>query len=267
MTFLAHESIERAAEMFAAARLNPTQRLQPLPLEIRPQGPLDAYKIQNRLHDFLEPRFGPVIGYKIGCTTPVMQQYLSIDQPCAGIVRAGTVVERGGEFACADLYAPGVECEIAVRLGRNLAARETPYDQGEVAQAVESIMAGIEVVDNRYRDLFSMGVWSLTADDFVNAGASIGSPVAPNQLGEISCVRGALEIDGKEVGQGHGRDILGHPMAALAWLANTLPGHGRMLKAGDLVLLGSVVQTVWLDGPCRVTVEFEGLGEASATFI
>jgi 2-oxo-3-hexenedioate decarboxylase/2-keto-4-pentenoate hydratase len=251
----------------AAARCDPTKRLAPLPPACRPQDATDAYKIQNTLHGLLKPRFGSRIGYKIGCTTPIMQEYLGIDQPCAGIVRAGTLVQHGDQSAIADLHAPGVECEIAVRLGRDLAAREAPYGQNEVAGAVESIMAGIEIVDNRYVDLFGMGGWSLTADDFVNAGAVLGPPVAPNRLGELGGIKGALEIDGKQVGHGHGWDVLGHPMAALAWLANTLPNQGRMLKAGDLVLLGSVVQTAWLAGPCRVTVRFEELGEASATFV
>jgi 2-keto-4-pentenoate hydratase len=33
-----------------------------------------------------------------------------------------------------------------------------------------------------------------------------------------------------------------------------------------VVFLGSVCTPVWLEGPCRVTVAFEGLGEATAEF-
>jgi len=267
MTALQPTAIAQAAEILAAARRDPAVRLEPLPRTCRPESAADAYAVQYRLHERLVAEFGPQVGYKIGCTTPVMQDYLGIDEPCAGTVRARTVARGTGEFRCADLRAPGVECEIAVRLGGDLPRRESPYGQEDMAAAVDAVMAAIEVVDNRYRDLWSMGAWSLAADDFVNAGAVLGPPVALELPGDLGATLGTLSVDGREVGRGHGRDILGHPLAALAWLANTLPGHGRALQAGDVVLLGSVVQTAWLEGPCHVTAAFDGLGAAEAIFV
>jgi 2-oxo-3-hexenedioate decarboxylase/2-keto-4-pentenoate hydratase len=128
-------------------------------------------------------------------------------------------------------------------------------------------MAAIEVVDNRYLDLWNMGIWSLVADDFVNAGAVLGPPIALERLADLGTVVGSLSADGLEVGRGHGRDVLGHPLAALAWLTNTLPDHGRTLKNGDVVLLGSVVQVAWLDGPGRISAAFDRLGAADVTFV
>ena len=37
------------------------------------------------------------------------------------------------------------------------------------------------------------------------------------------------------------------------------------LKAGQVVMLGSVTPPIWLDRPCHVSVAFEGLGEATVT--
>jgi 2-keto-4-pentenoate hydratase len=75
-----------------------------------------------------------------------------------------------------------------------------------------------------------------------------------------------MAINGVEVGTGRGADILGHPLAALAWLANALAGRGRYLNAGEFVLLGSVVETRWVEPGDLVEIEIEGLGTALAEF-
>ena len=75
-----------------------------------------------------------------------------------------------------------------------------------------------------------------------------------------------MRINGREVGTGRGGDILGHPLNALAWLANGLAGRGRTLAAGEFVLLGSVVETKWVAAGDLVEIEIEGLGRASCAF-
>ncbi|MGO1119164.1 hypothetical protein ACTL6U_10680 [Rhodovibrionaceae bacterium A322] len=55
----------------------------------------EAYDLQDRLHDRLQTEGrGAISGYKIGCTTPVMQQYLEIDHPCAGGVFDSTLAKK-----------------------------------------------------------------------------------------------------------------------------------------------------------------------------
>jgi 2-oxo-3-hexenedioate decarboxylase/2-keto-4-pentenoate hydratase len=73
-------------------------------------------------------------------------------------------------------------------------------------------------------------------------------------------------INGVEVGRGVGADILGHPLDALAWLADNMASRGRALKAGEFVTLGSLVATNWVAAGDEVLIEVEGLGEARATF-
>jgi len=69
-----------------------------------------------------------------------------------------------------------------------------------------------------------------------------------------------------EAGRGTGLDVLGHPHNALAWLANHLAEEGRGLHAGQIVLTGSLVKTVWLKPGAHVTMELEGLGRVEAVF-
>jgi 2-keto-4-pentenoate hydratase len=69
-----------------------------------------------------------------------------------------------------------------------------------------------------------------------------------------------------EIGRGSGADVLGHPYNALAWLANHLAAAGKTLRAGEIVLTGSLVKTVWLNAGDRVTMDLSGLGEVHVAF-
>jgi 2-oxo-3-hexenedioate decarboxylase/2-keto-4-pentenoate hydratase len=59
---------------------------------------------------------------------------------------------------------------------------------------------------------------------------------------------------------------MGHPLEALAWLASLRASLGLALRAGEFVLLGSVVETRWVSAGDDVVVALEGLGEVRATF-
>jgi 2-keto-4-pentenoate hydratase len=64
------------------------------------------------------------------------------------------------------------------------------------------------------------------------------------------------------VGAGVGTDVLGEPLEALAWLATTLARRGLVLRAGEVVLLGSLVRTHWIERGDDVVIENDQLGSA-----
>jgi 2-keto-4-pentenoate hydratase len=259
-------AIERAAALLCRVRLE-RERLVGLPEDCRPKDEAEAYAVQDALHRKLGTAgYGDLAGHKIGCTTPVMQQFLGIGNPCAGGVFGPTVQQERGSFRHADFSHVGVECEIAVRLAGNLPCSGAPYDRDAVGRAVGAAMAAMEVVDDRYDDYRSMDTPTLIADDFFNAGCVLGRAVVEWRDLDLVALRGRMAVNGREVGEGRGGDILGHPLEALAWLANSLAARGGSVKEGEIVLLGSVVQTVWVEEGDRVEIEIEGLGRASARF-
>ena len=70
-----------------------------------------------------------------------------------------------------------------------------------------------------------------------------------------------MRINGEVVGEGDGRDVLGHPLDALAWLASTLAAQGKALSQGMVVMTGSVVATKFVSQGDRVQLAMDGLGE------
>jgi len=259
------DRILAAAQFIAKARRSRAP-LKALASDTVPRDEAEGYRVQRALHDLLLPQTGSLVGYKIGCTSAVMQQYLNIPHPCGGGVFAKGVHDSGAQLAASDYVRVGVECEIAVRLARNLAAGEAPFTAEWVAEAIEAYYPAIEIVDDRYVKWEKMGAPTLVADDFFAAGCVLGKAVARTGAPDPRGVVGRAIVNGKAAGRGTGADVLGHPHNALAWLANHLAAEGRGLHAGQIVLTGSLVKTVWLKAGDSVIMELEGLGLAKVAF-
>jgi 2-keto-4-pentenoate hydratase len=253
-----------AATIIASARRSRTP-LQSL-ADIAPRNEAEGYQIQDTVHDLLAADFGARVGYKIGCTSAVMQQYLNIPHPCGGGVFAGGVHPGGASLRAGDFVRVGVECEIAVRLARDLEASGAPFSAEAVAQAIDAYLPAIEIVDDRYADWQSLGAPTLVADDFFAAGCVLGEAVPRSKVPDLLNVVGRALINGAEVSRGTGADVLGHPHHALAWLADHLAARGKGLRAGEIVLTGSLVKTLWLRSDDSVMMDLSGLGSVAVSF-
>jgi 2-oxo-3-hexenedioate decarboxylase/2-keto-4-pentenoate hydratase len=254
----------QAARRLLRQRLSLTP-ITALPIGLAPISVTAGYALQRELnHQLVDAGMGEMVGHKIGCTTPVMQAFLDINQPCAGRIFSQTVMHRHGRVPHHCFVRMGVECEIAVRLQRDLPPRDRPYSRQELMPAVAEVMAAIELVDERYLDYRTLGVATLIADDFFNAGCVLGEPLRDWSTLDLSDLAGRMQINGAEVGTGRGELVMGHPLNALAWLANAQHEHGLPgLKAGEFVMLGSVVETKWLKAGDRVRIAIDRLGEVA----
>jgi 2-keto-4-pentenoate hydratase len=257
--------IRAAAAAIAAARRGRSP-LQPLADAAAPRTEAEGYLIQDAVHDLLAADFGARVGYKIGCTSAVMQQYLAIPHPCGGGIFAAGVHPSGVSLRAGDFVRVGVECEIAVRLGRDLAPAQAPFTAEAAAEAIEACLPAIEIVDDRYADWQTLGAPTLVADDFFAAGCVLGTAVAREAAPDLREVLGRAVLNGAEAGRGTGADVLGHPHHALAWLANHLAAAGKSLRQGEIVLTGSLVKTLWLKAGDEAVMELEGLGAVSVAF-
>lgn len=255
----------KAARVFADLRRSKSASLR-VPDDVRPGDISQGYELQAALGLILQSDKGARCGHKIGCTTPVMQNFLNIDHPCAGLLYENEVHDKSVTLHLSDFVGVGVECEIALRLGQDLTPQDAPYTKDQVAGAVDQIMAAAEIVDNRYLDFHDFGIPSLIADDFFSGGAVLGAGNDPSGI-DVPSAKGTTFIDDREVGTGFGKAVMGHPFNALAWLANQKAERGEILKAGDIIMTGSVVETQWITEPCVVRCSVEPLGQVMLTFV
>ncbi len=232
------------------------------PPDLRPPGHADGVAAQRALARTVGA--DPPAGFKVGATARTMQDYLGLPGPLAGFMPDTGLHGSSSTLAYAGFVAPGVECEIAVHLGRDLPPG--PCTAAQAAEAVDGVMAAIELVELRYPDLAAFGASLLVADQVFHAAAVLGTPEANWRTLDLDALPGRILVNGEERGHGLGRDLLGGPLRVLAWLAASeeVAAFGG-LRAGQVVMLGSVTRPIWLDGPCRVEVSFPPLEPAVVT--
>jgi 2-keto-4-pentenoate hydratase len=235
-------------------------RYQNLPEAIAPKTFDEAYAAQEALCALWEPRLGPIAGRKIAVTTKVMQELMGIDHPCGGMIFASRVHRSPAKIIKADFINVRIECELAVRLGRDLPKGAAPHTRESVREAVAEVMAAFELIEDRNAEYKACKALSLIADNAWNGGIVIGAGKAP-PAGDLNGMAGRLKRNGREELVGRTDD----PMGALAWVANLAAARGRPLEAGMVVITGSVVPTIDIAPGERLDFALDGVGEASMT--
>lgn len=233
------------------------QVVAPLAASIAPSTEAEGAAVQVALAGMMGAM--PPVGFKIGATGKRMQVYLGVDTPIAGFMRAADVYHGHADLRFADFIRPGVECEVAVRLACDLPPGPCSLEQAFAA--VGEFFAGVEIVENRYGDLKELGTPTLLADQMYHCAAIIGDGhnIDWRRL-DIGAMRGRISLDDGTADEGVTSDLLGHPLNGLAWLARSAEAAAfGGLKAGQVVMLGSVTPPVWLTGPAVVTVSFPPL--------
>src|SRR6201995_5880670 len=243
---------QRAAEALVAAHRANTQFKALTGLSSM----ADAYDIQDRYVALLRAAHGEPMGYKVGLTSKAMQTFCGIDHPIAGVMLAKRVYPSGTSVRRADYGRLGLEFEIAGRMKSDMPATATT--PAAVAPYVDGVGTAIEIVDDRAADYTNLDVKSVAADNSWNAGF-----VAANFLGhwpELEPLLGKATRNGASVGEGFGRDILGHPFNSVAWLNTHLVARGGGLRKGDIVTTGSVMKTAFPTEAGDYRFDIGGLG-------
>jgi 2-keto-4-pentenoate hydratase len=227
---------------------------QNLPADIAPSSVAEAYAAQAALERMWVRTRGPVAGYKIATTTKVMQQLMGIDHPCCGTIFASTVHASPARIRLAGYMHVVIECELAVRLARDLGpgVRHTPES---VRGAIGTVLPAFELIEDRRAEYKSCKALSLIADNCWNAGIVTGAEAA-TPGGTFDGIEGKLSINGRE--QQSGRTD--GPLGALAWVANLAVERGMPLRAGQVIMTGSVIPTLPIKAGDRFVFALEGLG-------
>jgi 2-keto-4-pentenoate hydratase len=181
-----------------------------------------------------------------------------INSPVAGVVLNDRVHASGARISASAYGRLGLEFEIAVRLRHDLAASGHAPSITEVSEAVDDVCPAIELIDDRGADYRKLEALSLIADNAWNGGIVVGA-FAPSSA-DLATIEAAVSVDGKIIDRGFGRDVLGHPFNSVAWLATHLAAQGSRLRAGDIVMTGSVVTTKFPDRSTKYRYELTGYG-------
>jgi 2-keto-4-pentenoate hydratase len=234
----------------------------PLPPHLAPRSVTEAHAIQDAFVALRAQKLGGIAGYKIALTSPQMRKFVGVDEPQAGMMLESTIHQSPARVRAADYLRLIVEFEIAVRLGDDLPSVDKPFSRARVARAVDAVMPALEIADDRNADysLLARHPLDLIADNCWNEGAVLGAAVREWQAVDLAAVQGVATINGNKVGEGVGADAMGHPLDAVAWLADHLASIGRGLVRGDVVITGSIITSKTVTAGDLVRFSVAGLG-------
>lgn len=234
---------------------------QNVPTALAPTSVDEAYAAQEALHRIWSEKCGPIGGLKIATTTKVMQALMGIDHPCGGAIFESRIHTSPARIARSEYVNVVVECELAVRLVIDLPARAQPWTRDNVRPAISTAMAAFELIEDRHAVYRETNALSLIADNAWNAGIVLGKPVTVSPATLLDGVEGRVTVNADAPKTGKTDD----PLGALAWVANLAAARGRPLKAGQVVITGSVLPTFAVKAGDEVAFSLQGLGEVRMT--
>ncbi|MGJ5032910.1 2-keto-4-pentenoate hydratase [Bradyrhizobium sp. HKCCYLRH3059] len=238
-------------------------KLAELPTELRPRDRAEGYAIQAELERH-SPK--PLFGWKIAATSEAGQRHINVAGPMAGRILAETVLPVGGTASMAGNAMRVAEPEFAFRLGRDLPPRPTPYDVAEVLAAVDTLHPAIEIPDSRFADFVSAGEAQLIADNACAHLFVLGEAATADwRSRDLIAERPRIALRG-ETFIGHGRNVLGDPLIALAWLVNELSALGVPARAGQVVTTGTCHPPLPIGSGDHMEADFGDLGQVSVRF-
>lgn len=261
----------RSVEETAVFLLNMRQKKQILPNlpdELMPSGVDEAYAVQEQLvQKLLTINTDTLVGYKVACTAKAPQELLGVDEPFHGQLFRSRTFTDGAEID-SDLFTLRIsEPEFAVQIGEDVPVRDEPYDAVGIRPYIAAVLPAIEIVDHRYVDFTKTGGLPLLVDNAILGAVVLGEPVHDWQQLDLAAHGVDFIINGEPFSTGTGANALGSPLNVLAWLANDLPKRGKQLKAGEIVMTGTITAVHWSQRGDQIKAEFGTLGTVSYTFI
>ena len=198
----------------------------------RPRDRDEGYAIQAAIE---QTSSRELFGWKIAATSEAGQKHINVDGPMAGRILSETVIPDGGTASMTGNEMRVGEPEFAFRMAMDLAPRSQPYSVQEALDAVATLHPAIEIPDSRFSDFISAGAAQIIADNACAHLFVLGPATNANwRARDLVEEKPIISLSDKQF-IGHGKNVLGDPRVALAWLANELRGLGIALRAGEVV--------------------------------
>lgn len=227
-----------------------------------PERDLDsAYAISRAFATFRERELGVRrVGRKVGLTNPLVQQRVGVFEPDYGIIHDDMVFESGVVLPASRYNRLLIEAEIAFVLKSDIVDPSLE----RIAAAIDYVTPAFEIVDFRYDG--SVGkIVDTIADNAGCSGVVLGEEQHPYGTVDLTAVEMVITAGDAEITRGIGSNVLGNPINAVRWLAETAIATGYPLRAGEVLLSGSIgyIEPWPADVECVATIT--ALGRVTAS--
>lgn len=222
-----------------------------------------GYAIQRALEKALVERGDRVVGWKAGFTNATLQETYGVSEPVLGFLLASGVFGSGDAVPVSRFVSLGLEVEIAFVMK---AALEGPgVTPASALLAVEGAVPSFELID--FRMSGKPRGTDFVADGVLANAIVLGGPLTPVSGLDLSLEGVVYEENGQRVATATAAEVMGNPLNSLAWLANALGKLGGRLRAGDVVLTGSISKVFRPKAGDSVRASFTRLGSVGCRFV
>jgi len=201
------------------------------------------------------------LGWKVGFGAPAAMQKLAIQAPLIGFLTDQALVATGATVSLAGWSKPVAEPEIAVHMGRNLPAGA---DRDTVKAAIAGLGPAIELADvDRPPD----DVERILAGNIYQRGIVVGPCDASRAGGVVDGLHGHVARNGSAFAQTSDPQALtGNLIDIVRHVAETLAAFGQTLRAGQIVITGSIVPPLWVEASEEIVFKLDPVGSVSIRF-
>lgn len=279
-----HQKHQRAAEHIRASRKSSLEdKITNINVENAPQTLDEAYNVQALVSDTIlleENNETKVIGKKIAATSDMAQKSVSVCEPFFGNLFTHSTFTSGATISISDTrlgLQEGfilIEAEFAVRMNADTNTGVI-YTPDTIKSSIGSIRPSVELATSAFymknlEAFKKVGAPSLIADNACHGALVLGDEFADdgsdfrNILDSLSEQTCTLNVNGDKLADGSGKQVLGHPVNALCWLANAMGKRGEILRKGDIVTTGVCVnQLVLANAGDYVSVDYGKFGKVT----
>lgn len=201
------------------------------------------------------------LGWKVGFGAPAAMQKLAIKAPLIGFLTNNALIASGATVALTDWTTPVAEPEIAVHMVRDLAAGA---DRATVKAAIAGLGAAIELADV---DRPPEDVEQILAGNIYQRGVILGPCDASHAGGEVGGLNGRITRNGSDFAQtSDPQAMTGELIGIVRHVADTLAEFGQTLRAGQIIITGSIVPPLWVEAGEDIVYRLEPIGSVSIRF-
>lgn len=256
------EQLEEGAEALVEARRSGSL-LKGLG-DVTPRDMADGYALQDA---FMRRWNDAQVGWKVGATAKKVQQVYGVSEPFCGPFYAATTLSSPARPAAGDFRHYCIESEFAFRFGKDLPPCDQPYAREEILDAVVAVLPAFELISPRFDTLLQDRAALAAADCGLNGGFVFGKEYSDWRSLDYAAHAVTLTIDGQELANGTGANVLGHPFNVLDWLVGHLSARGITLREGEIISTGTCTGFHYIEQGQEAVADFGILGTVEVTFV
>ena len=202
------------------------------------------------------------LGWKLAFGGPAAMQRLRISAPLVGFLMKEALLPSGAAIPLTNWRKPAAEPELTVYMSKDL---EPAADRQTTAAAIAGLGAAIEVADV---DHPSEDVEGTLARNIYQRHLILGGCDCSHAGGSLAGLRAHVERNGVVVADTTDFEALtGELIAIVGHVANLLAFFGEKLRAGQIIIAGSITPPIWVEAGETIRFELQPLEPIAVTFV